>query len=132
MRNDVFLHYVFFYNKVDIKNVEKDDIVVYNWVDENGAFLVSEKGYVRVVHRVIEVIKDKDENVSLITMGDNNLEIDNINVTSHNFVGIYERQTSDLTAFFLRYDVQRYPVIFIFLMINVLGILVFDIVQCKW
>lgn len=119
------------YNKVDIENVEKDDIVVYNWIDENGAFLVSENGHIMVIHRVIDVLEDKDGNVSLITMGDNNVEIDNVNVTSHNFVGIYDRQTSNLTAFLLRYDLHKYPSIFIFLMISVFGILCFNIVQFR-
>jgi len=76
----------FIYDKVDIKNVKEDDIIVFNWVDENGAFLASENGNVRVVHRVVEIAKDDNGNISLITRGDNNLEDDNIPGTSQSFL----------------------------------------------
>ena len=75
-------------------DVKKDDIIVYNWTDETGAFLVSPNGNVRVVHRAVEIKQDENGNVSLITKGDNNVEDDKIPVTSHNFVGIYNHKTS--------------------------------------
>ena len=66
----------FIYDKVDIEDVKKDDIIVYNWTDENGAFLASPNGNVRVIHRVVKITKDDNGNVSLITRGDNKLEDD--------------------------------------------------------
>lgn len=119
------------YDKVDISNVKKDDIIVFNYIDENGAFLASDTGTVKVIHRVVQVTKDENGNINLITKGDQNLENDRINVTSHNFVGKYNRQTLDLTAFFLKQKVQNYPFIFIFSILSVIGILIFDIIQVK-
>lgn len=119
----------FIYDKVDIENTKKDDIIVFNWVDENGAFLASENGLVRVVHRVVEIAKDDNGNISLITRGDNNLEDDNMPVTSHNFVGIYNHKTSYLTTFFLKQNIQNYPGVFIFLMISISIIICFDIIE---
>ena len=119
----------FIYDKVDIENVKKDDIIIFNLIDENGAFLVSENGNVRVTHRVVEIAKDDNSNVSLITKGDNNLENDSIPVTSHNFVGVYNHKTSYLTTFFLKQNIQKYPGIFIFLMISVSIVVCFDIIE---
>ena len=119
----------FIYDKVDIEDVKKDDIIVYNWTDENGAFLASPNGNVRVIHRVVEITKDDNGNVSLITRGDNNLEDDKIPVTSHNFVGIYNHKTSYLTTFFLKQNIQNYPGVFIFLMISISIVICFDIIQ---
>ena len=109
--------------------VNKDDIVVYNWVDENGAFLASENGLVRVVHRVVEIAQDDNGNISLITRGDNNLEDDNMPVPSHNFVGIYNHKASYLTTFFLKQNIQNYPGVFIFLMISISIVICFDIIE---
>ena len=119
------------YDKVDISDVKKDDIVVFNYIDENGAFLASDTGTVKVIHRVVQVIKDENGNINLITKGDQNLENDKINVTTHNFVGKYNRQTLDLTAFFLKEKVQNYPFVFIFSIISIIGILIFDMIQVK-
>ena len=121
----------FIYDKVDIENVKKDDIIVFNWIDENGAFLVSENGNIRVVHRVVDITKDDNGNISLITRGDNNLEDDSMPVTSHNFVGIYNHKTSNLTATFLRHNIRRYPIVFIVLITHLTGIVIFDIIQLK-
>ena len=121
----------FIYNKVDIENVKKDDIIVFNWVDENGAFLVSENGNIRVVHRVVDITKDDNGNINLITRGDNNLEDDSMPVTSHNFVGVYNHKVSNLTATFLRHNIRRYPIVFIVLITHIIGIAIFDIIQFK-
>lgn len=121
----------FIYDKVDIENVKKDDIIVFNWVDENGAFLVSENGHIRVVHRVVDITKDDNGNISLITRGDNNLVDDSMSVTSHNFVGVYNHKTTNLTAVFLRHNIRRYPIVFIILITHVIGIVIFDIIQLK-
>jgi len=121
----------FIYDKVDVENVKKDDIIVFNWVDENGAFLVSENGNIRVIHRVVDIAKDDNGNISLITRGDNNLEDDSMPVTSHNFVGIYNHKTSNLTATFLRHNIRRYPIVFIVLITHITGIVIFDIIQLK-
>lgn len=115
------------YDKTSIKNVKKDDIVVFNWAYENGTFLVSENGNIRIIHRVVEVQKGENGNISLITKGDNNDEVDNLPVTSHNFVGIYKRTTSNLTTFFLKQQPEKYPFVFIFLIINIIIIISFDI-----
>jgi len=119
------------YDKVNINDVKKDDIVVFNYTDENGAFLASEEGLVKVIHRVIDVKKDENGNVNLVTKGDNNTVEDALNVTSHNFVGVYNRQTSDLTALFMNSIIHKYPIIFLILIFHVVGILIFDIVQLK-
>lgn len=119
------------YDKVNIDTVKKDDIVVFNFVNEKGQFFASENGMYRVIHRVVQVIKDENGNVNLITKGDNNEENDKIYVTQNNFVGIYNRNTSGLTAFFLKEEIQKYPFIFIFLAISAFGILCFDVVQSR-
>ena len=119
------------YDKVDIETIKEDDIIVYNYVDEYGAFLASTTGTVKVIHRVVQVSKDKNGNISLITKGDNNLENDKLTVTTHNFVGKYNRKTVNLTSFFLKEKVQNHPFIFIFLIISISIILYFDIVQYR-
>ena len=117
------------YDKVNIESIKKGDIIVYNWIFDNGAFLVSEDGNVRVIHRVVEVLKDEFDNINLVTKGDNNDINDKLNVTSHNFVGKYNRQTSNLTTFFLKKRITNYPGIFIFLIISISIIVCFDIIQ---
>lgn len=119
------------YDKFDIDAIKKDDIVVFNFMDEEGKILSNENGIYRVIHRVVQVITDEDSNISLITKGDNNEEIDKLYVTEKNFVGIYNRNTSKITTFFLKEDIQKYPFVFIFLIISVFSILCFDVVQSR-
>lgn len=119
------------YDKVDISDVKKDDIVVFNMINEDGAFMVSEYGHHRIIHRVVKTYKDENGNVNLVTKGDNNTVEDGLNVTSHNFVGVFNRQTTDLTALFMDSKIQKYPIIFIILIAHVIGIIIFDIVQFK-
>lgn len=115
------------YDKVDINTVKKDDIVVFNLMNEEGQFLANAK----VIHRVIEVIKDENGNINLITKGDNNVENDELYVTEKNFFGIYSHKTPWLTTFFLKENLQEYPFVFIFLIISIIGILYLDILQIK-
>jgi len=119
------------FDKVDIETIKKDDIIVFNYIDESGAFLASDTGTIKVIHRVVEVLKDANGNISLITKGDNNQEFDKLTVTTHNFVGKYNRQTLDLTSFFLKEKVQNHPFVFIFLIISISIILCFDIIQYR-
>lgn len=119
------------YDEVDIDTVKKDDIVVFYFVNEEGQFLVSENGKYTVTHRVIEVFKEGNGNVNLITKGDNNTENDKIYVTQNNFVGIYNRNTSGLTTFFLKEEIRNYPIILVFLIISIISILIFDLIQIK-
>lgn len=115
------------YNKVNIDTVKKDDIVVFNYMNEEGQFLAN----VNVIHRAVQVIKDESGNVNLITKGDNNEENDKLYVTEKNFIGVYSHNTSWLTTFFLKEKIQEYPYVFIFLTISVFGILCFDVVQSR-
>lgn len=119
------------YDKVDIDTVKKDDLVVFNFMTEEGQLLTNENGMHRVIHRVIQVTKDKNGNVSLITKGDNNEENDKPYVTEKNFVGIYNRNALSLTTFFLKENIQKYPFVLIFLTISVFSILCFDIIQSR-
>lgn len=119
------------YDKVDIDTVKKRDIVVFDWTEENGASLVSDDGNIRVIHRVVQVLKDENGNVNLITKGDNNEENDKLYVTEKNFVGVYKCNTLDLTTFFLKTKTKEYPVIFIFLIISIISILCFDVIQSR-
>lgn len=115
------------YNKVNIDKVKKDDIVVFYYMSEDGALLAN--GY--VVHRVIEVKKDNNGNINLITQGDNNLEEDKQYVTSKNFVGVYKHKTSSLTSYFLEQNVQDYPIILIVYAFGIISVLCFDIIETK-
>lgn len=119
------------YDKVDIDTIKKDDIVVFNFMNEEGQYLVNENGMYRVIHRVIQVIKDENGSIFLLTKGDNNEENDRLYVTEKNFVGVYNRNTSWLTTFFWKANIQKYPFVFIFLIISVFGILCFDVVQSR-
>jgi len=115
------------YNKVNIEEVEKDDIVVYYYMNEEGQLLAD--GY--VVHRVIDIINDDKGNVNLITKGDNNIEKDKQYVTAKNFVGVYNHKVSRLTTYFLEQNVQEYPSVLIFFTVSIIGILCLDIYQTK-
>lgn len=119
------------YDKVDIEDIKENDIVVYYFTDENEAFLASENGVVNVIHRVVQVKKDENGNVNLITKGDLNDKNDGIPVTLHNFVGRYNRQTLDLTAYFINSKIKNYPFIFILFILSSLGILYYDIVEIR-
>lgn len=119
------------YDKVDIETIKKDDIIIYKYIDESGAFLASDTGTVKVIHRVVQVKKDENDNINLITKGDNNLENDKIPVTTNNFVGKYNRKTINLTSFFLKEKVQNHPSVFIFLIASISIIIYFDIIQYR-
>lgn len=117
------------YDKVDIETIKKNDIVVFNYIDENGAFLAGDTGLMKVIHRVIEVRKDENGNINLITQGDQNIIEDSMPVTSHNFVGKYNRNSLKITSFFLKEKVQNHPFVLIFLIISISIIVIFDIIQ---
>jgi len=109
------------YNKVDINKVKKNDIIVYYFTDNDENILSN----IKIIHRVIEVIKDKNNNISLITRGDNNKENDKIYVTEKNFLGVYNHKISNIN------NLQISTTAFIFLIIGILNIIYLDILQLK-
>lgn len=119
------------YDKVDIDAIKKDDIVVFNFMNEEEHFLSNKKEILKIIHRVVQVIKDENGNINLVTKGDNNEENDKLYVTEKNFVGIYNRNISRLTAFFLKENVQKYVFAFLFLTISIFSILCFDVIQSR-
>ena len=115
------------YNKVDINTVKKNDLVVYYFMDSEGAFLAN----VKVVHRVTDVIRDENGKVNLKTKGDNNTEIDKINVIEKNYLGVYSHKTSFITNIFLKQDSQISPIAFIIMLFGIIGISYMDFIQIK-
>ena len=115
------------YDKTSINSVKKDDLVVYYYMDSDGAFLAN----VKVVHRVTDVIRDENGKINLITKGDNNTEIDKINVIEKNYLGVYNHKTSFITNIFLKQDSQISPIAFMIMLLGIIGILYMDILQLK-
>lgn len=115
------------YNKVNIDKVKKDDIVVFYYMNDEGALLAN--GY--LVHRVVYIMKDNKGNINLLTRGDNNLEDDKQYVTSKNFVGVYKHKTSKLTSLFLENKVLDCPIILIICSLGIINTLCLDIIQIK-
>ena len=109
------------YNKININKIKKDDIIVFNYINENEIVTNS-----YIVHRVIDIQKIDNE-IRLITKGDNNLDSDNNYVTEKNFIGIYSHNASALTNFFLKQNIQESREILLILTIGIVVILCFDI-----
>lgn len=115
------------YDKIDINSVKKDDLVVYYFMNSDGAFLAN----VKVVHRVVDIVKDATGKVNLITKGDNNTEIDKINVIDKNYLGVYNHKTSFITSAFIKQDSQISPIAFIVMLAVIFGIAYIDFLQLK-
>ena len=116
------------YDKIDIRKVKKNDIVVYYFMNSDGSILADTK----VMHRVIDVTKDNDGNIALVTKGDYNTEVDKLNVTKTNYLGIYSHKTSPLTNIFLKNESYHItPIYLMFMAYGIIGILIFDFLQLK-
>ena len=116
------------YNKIDINKVTKNDFVIYYYMDSNESILANTK----VMHRVMDITKDNNGNIALITKGDNNTEIDKVNVTKNNYIGVYSHKTLPITNIFLKNEsCHMAPVYFMFMAYGIIGILIFDILQLK-
>jgi len=113
------------YNKININKIKKDDIIVFNYINENEIVTNS-----YIVHRVIDIQKIDNE-IRLITKGDNNLENDKNYITDKNFIGIYSHNLSSLTNYFLKYDIEVLRKILLILTIGILSILCFDGILIK-
>ena len=98
------------YDIVDIKTIKENDIVVYY----NEGF--------KVVHRVVKVLKDENNNVKLTTKGDNNLYNDENYVTKDNFIGIYSKKISKISNLFVKNGTK--VSIFTFMILTVLNIVI--------
>ena len=111
------------YDKIDIRKVKKNDIVVYYFMNNDGSILADTK----VMHRVIDVTKDNDGNIALVTKGDYNTEVDKLNVTKTNYLGIYSHKTSPLTNIFLKNESYHIaPIYLMFMAYGIIGILILD------
>lgn len=114
------------YNKINIDKVKKDDIVLFYYMNEEDILV---NGF--VAHRVIEVKKDNNGNINLLTKGDNNIEEDKQYVTIKNFIGVYKHKTSKLTSFFLEQNIKDYIIFLIICTLGIISILCFDIIELK-
>ena len=115
------------YDKIMIDEVKKDDLVVYNYMNEEGQFLAG----VKVIHRVIQVINGDNGDILLVTKGDNNTENDMMYVSEKNFIGVYNRNVSWLTNLFLEEELNEDIWLFILLIVGGLGIICFDVGQIR-
>ena len=113
------------YDKVDISSVQLDDPIVYYFTDNDNNIIAN----IKVLHRVTKIIKDENGNVNLVTKADNNIEIDKNYVTSKNFLGVYNHKTSWITNLFLKDNFKISTVVFIFLIIEIFGIIYLDVLQ---
>lgn len=115
------------YDKIDITLVKKDDLVVYYYMDSYGILANT-----RAMHRVIDITKDENGNTSLVTKGDNNTVIDEVNVTQKNYLGIYSHKALPITNMFLRYDSSYIaPIYMPFIVLVILIISYMDFIQIK-
>lgn len=114
------------YNKKNISDVKKNDIVIYYYTDSNNNIL---SDYV-IVHRVIDIIKEKD-NIKLITKGDNNEKQDINYVDSNNYIGIYQNKINILSNTYLNNN-NLSSMRLIFLLFTIIIIVILDIIQIKY
>ena len=115
------------YDKIDITLVKKDDLVVYYYMDSYGILANT-----RAMHRVIDITKDENGNTSLVTKGDNNTVIDEVNVTQKNYLGVYSHKALPVTNMFLRYDSSYIaPIYMPFIVLVILIISYMDFIQIK-
>lgn len=110
------------YEKVSIDNVKVNDFVVFKY---SSFFIGNNPDLMNTVHRVIDVIKE-DNDIKLVTRGDNNSDIDENYVTKDNFIGVYRNKTSLITNFFLNYNFSS---ILCFLIIGIIAIIYLDILE---
>ena len=103
------------YDKLSINNVKKNDLIVFYYLDN-----------IKTIHRVVDIIDNNNE-ISIITKGDNNLEVDNKYVTINNFLGIYNHKTSYLTSIFLKHNIKISTITFIFVLLGIISINYLDI-----
>lgn len=115
------------YDRIDITLVKKDDIVVYYYMDSYGILAGT-----KAMHRVIGITNDENGQTALITKGDNNSVVDEINVTKKNYLGIYNHKTSPITNVFLRYDLSYIAPIYLPLIVLIILIISYmDFIQIK-
>lgn len=115
------------YDKIDITLVKKDDLVVYYYMDSYGILANT-----RAMHRVVDITKDENGNTFLVTKGDNNTVIDEVNVTQKNYLGIYSHKALPITNMFLRYDSSYIaPIYMPFIVLVILIISYMDFIQIK-
>ena len=116
------------YNKININNVKVNDIIVYYYVDSNNNTLNN----IIVAHRVINIIKDENNDINLVTKGDNNKDLDINYVNKSNFIGVYNSKTNYLTNMLLNIDFKLPISFIIFLTLITISIIILDIIQIKY
>ena len=115
------------YDKIDITLVKKDDLVVYYYMDSYGILANT-----RAMHRVIDITKDENGDISLVTKGDYNSVIDEVNVTQKNYLGVYSHKALPVTNMFLRYDSSYIaPIYMPFIVLVILIVSYMDFIQIK-
>ena len=111
------------YDEVPIDKVNKNDLVVYNFVDENGRIYDFE-----VVHMIYDIIDDNGE-TKLITKGYNNLNVDTEYVTKDNYLGIYNHKISKIGSFFIYNNFKDMPFVLMFLILGVFSIIYLNVLE---
>ena len=117
------VHDAIVYDDVPIDNVNKNDLVVYNFADENGNIYDF-----RVVHMVYDIINDEEE-IKLITKGYNNLNVDTEYVTKDNYLGVYSHKISKIGSFFIYNNFKDAPFVLMFLTLGVFSIVYLNILE---
>ena len=121
------VHDVVVYDKISIDSVNENDIVIFNHIDPDGNLLSD----FRIIHRVSKITKDSNNNIKLITKGDNNIYPDTSYVSNDNFLGIYNHKISKLGSFFIRNNFKNDTKVLSFLILAILSILFLDILQVR-
>lgn len=121
------VHDVVVYDKISIDSVNENDIVLFNHIDPDGNLLSD----FRIIHRVNKITRDNNNNIKLVTKGDNNVYPDTSYVSNENFLGIYNHKISKLGSFFVRNNFKNDIKVLSFLILGILSILFLDILQFK-
>ena len=109
------------FDRVSIDKVKKDDIIVYYFPNT----------IIKTVHRVVDITTNNNQ-VAIVTKGDNNLEKDDYYVTKDNYLGIYNHKLSKFDCLFLSGNLRiitNTTDIFWFLMIIILCIIYLDALE---
>ena len=115
------------YDNANINSIKENDFIVFTYAFDNRPNELSDDKLV-TVHRVVKIIDDNNE-VSLITRGDNNSENDKYHVTKENFIGKYNHKLPMISSFFKRNFTKFPTLIFLFDLLGIIGILLVDSVN---
>lgn len=109
------------YDKKPINDVKKDDIVIYYFPNTS----------IKTVHRVMDITNENNE-IALMTKGDNNLDANTYYVTKDIYLGIYNHKLSKFNKLFLSGNLRvstNTGDFFWFIIIIIMSIVYLDILQ---